>query len=68
MMAISGAATVHAQGVGATTAVAPRLDFSSAEMELARALAATPGVAAFYGDNGLQPIFGGRRVRHVARL
>ncbi|AUH35528.1 L,D-transpeptidase family protein [Paracoccus tegillarcae] len=49
----------HGQGIGAATAVAPRLEFSRSEMELASAVSATPGVAAFYGDNGLQPIFGG---------
>ncbi|TRW96175.1 L,D-transpeptidase family protein [Paracoccus sp. M683] len=55
-LGLTGAA---AQGLGAATAVAPRLEFTGPEMELARAVAGTPGVAAFYGENGLKPIFGG---------
>lgn len=38
---------------------APRLDFSPTEMALARAAARDPDLAAFYGRNGLQPIFTG---------
>ncbi|HRO16229.1 MAG TPA: hypothetical protein PLL33_14560, partial [Paracoccus sp. (in: a-proteobacteria)] len=38
-------------------APAPRLDFAPAEMALARAVASDPGLAAWYGTNGLQAIF-----------
>lgn len=37
----------------------PRLEFSPDEMALARAVADSPVLAAFYGGNGLQPIFEG---------
>ncbi|MFV0303767.1 MAG: murein L,D-transpeptidase [Paracoccus sp. (in: a-proteobacteria)] len=53
------AAQAQGVGQGAATAIAPRLEFSVPEMELARTVAAWPGVAAFYGENGLQPVFGG---------
>ena len=36
---------------------APRLVFSQREMELAQAVAGDPGLADFYGTNGLTPIF-----------
>ena len=36
---------------------APRLVFSSQEMQLAEAVAGDPGLADFYGTNGLKPIF-----------
>ncbi len=42
-------------------AAAPRLDFSARDMELARAAAAVPDLAAFYGSHGLRPIFLGER-------
>ncbi|SEN69291.1 Murein L,D-transpeptidase YcbB/YkuD [Paracoccus alcaliphilus] len=48
----AGLAPLHA-------AIAPRLEFSADEMALARAAAANPVVAAFYGANGLQPVFDG---------
>lgn len=38
---------------------APRLIFSESEMALAAAVAKSPGLADFYGTNGLRPIFGG---------
>lgn len=38
---------------------APRLAFSESEMQLAQAVAQDPGLADFYGSNGLQPIFQG---------
>lgn len=37
-------------------AVPPRLEFSEAEMALARAVADSPVLAAFYGSNGLRPV------------
>ncbi|WP_246098648.1 L,D-transpeptidase family protein [Paracoccus laeviglucosivorans] len=40
---------------------APRLAFSGAEMELAQAVAGYPGLADFYGSNGLKPIFQGEQ-------
>lgn len=36
---------------------APRLVFSAQEMQLAQAVAEYPGLADFYGTNGLRPIF-----------
>lgn len=42
-----------------TTAPSPRLIFSQGEMSLAEAVARTPGLADFYGTNGLQPVFTG---------
>lgn len=42
-----------------TVAAAPRLHFSPEEMALATAVAGDPGLAAFYGSNGLRPIFQG---------
>ena len=38
---------------------APRLVFSAEEMRLAERVAAYPGLADFYGTNGLRPIFSG---------
>ncbi|MFT4015108.1 MAG: L,D-transpeptidase family protein [Paracoccus sp. (in: a-proteobacteria)] len=47
---------------GATLASlpAPRLVFSSDEMALAQAVATNPGLADFYGANGLRPVFLGQ--------
>lgn len=56
-----------AQGLDAAPVAAlpaPRLAFSEAEMRLAERVAAHPGLADFYGSNGLKPVFlgaGGRR-------
>lgn len=36
---------------------APKLDFSEFEMQLAETVASDPGLAAFYGAHGLQPVF-----------
>ena len=36
---------------------APKLDFTPLEMQLAEAVASDPGLAAFYGAHGLQPVF-----------
>ncbi|SFO90808.1 Murein L,D-transpeptidase YcbB/YkuD [Paracoccus pantotrophus] len=38
---------------------APRLSFSETEMQLAERVADHPGLADFYGTNGLKPIFAG---------
>lgn len=49
-----------AQGLDAAPVAvlpAPRLSFSAQEMALARAVAGDPGLADFYGTNGLQAIF-----------
>ena len=49
-----------AQGLDATAIAAlpaPRLTFSAQEMQLARAVAGQPGLADFYGSNGLKPVF-----------
>lgn len=40
-----------------SVAVAPRLEFSAAQMALATAVSDDPELAAFYGSNGLRPIF-----------
>ncbi|WP_456299613.1 L,D-transpeptidase scaffold domain-containing protein, partial [Paracoccus binzhouensis] len=48
---------------------APRLAFSQQEMALASRVAGNPGLADFYGTNGLQPIFlGPQGARHRAAL
>lgn len=43
----------------AAPAPSPRLDFAPEEMALARAVAGDPALAAFYGTQGLRPIFAG---------
>lgn len=53
----SGLSQGHAAGV----ALSPRLHFSTDEMALAEAVADTPQLAAYYGTNGLRPIFEGAR-------
>lgn len=47
------------QGSAATVAISPRLHFSPEEMRLAKAAASDPTLAAFYGANGLKPVFTG---------
>lgn len=42
-----------------TAAPSPRLIFSDSEMALAQAVARTPGLADFYGTNGLKTVFAG---------
>ena len=42
----------------------PRLTFSKQEMQLARLAAPHPGLAEFYGANGLRPIFAGQDGQH----
>lgn len=42
-------------------AVAPRLDFTQAEMALAEAASANADLAAYYGTHGLRPVFIGAR-------
>lgn len=46
-----------------SAAAAPRLHFSAEEMALATAVAGDPGLAGFYGRNGLRPIFQGESAR-----
>lgn len=43
----------------ALAAPAPRLDFTREQLALADAVAGNPGLAAFYGANGLAPVFTG---------
>ncbi|MFV0383096.1 L,D-transpeptidase family protein [Paracoccus sp. (in: a-proteobacteria)] len=43
----------------AALTVAPKLEFSSAEMDLARAVMREPVLATFYGENGLTRVFTG---------
>ncbi|MBU3030242.1 L,D-transpeptidase family protein [Paracoccus sp. XHP0099] len=57
----SGAQTMTAPGRAAAVAMAPRLTFSADEMALAEAVAGAPQLAAFYGSNGLKPIFQGEQ-------
>lgn len=55
-----GAQAQVAESAPAAAALpAPRLIFSEQEMALAQAVARKPGLAAFYGTNGLKPIFTG---------
>ncbi|MDS9468269.1 L,D-transpeptidase family protein [Paracoccus sp. MBLB3053] len=52
--------TATAQGLETASVAAlpaPRLVFSEREMQLAQAVARNPGLADFYGTNGLKPIF-----------
>lgn len=51
------AQSIAAAGGMAGTAISPRLYFSSDEMALAQAVSDSPQLAAFYGENGLKPIF-----------
>ncbi|MCF3974499.1 L,D-transpeptidase family protein [Paracoccus salsus] len=46
-------------GRGAGVAMAPQLTFHPEEMALAESVAGAPQLAAFYGSNGLKPIFQG---------
>ena len=61
--ALPAASQSPAQAQAPTSAAArlaaPRLDFTAEEMALAQAVARNPGLAAFYGQNGLRPIFSG---------
>ncbi len=43
----------------AAAAPAPRLDFTPDELALARSVAAQPGLASFYGQRALSPVFSG---------
>ncbi|WP_240768976.1 L,D-transpeptidase family protein [Paracoccus liaowanqingii] len=54
-----GAGSSHAQESAGSlgVAAAPRLHFSPEQMALALAVANDPDLAAFYGGNGLQPVF-----------
>lgn len=47
------------QGGSAAVAVAPRLQFTPQELAFAEAVAGNPDLAAFYGKNGLKPVFMG---------
>lgn len=47
------------QGGAAAVVVAPRLQFTAQELAFAEAVASNPDLAAFYGENGLKPIFMG---------
>ncbi|MFN3525622.1 MAG: murein L,D-transpeptidase [Paracoccus sp. (in: a-proteobacteria)] len=47
-----------------SVAAAPRLHFTPEEMALATAVAGDPGLAGFYGRNGLRPIFQGESSLH----
>lgn len=54
------------QAVPAAMQAAPRLEFTADEMALATAVAGDPQLAAFYGQNGLAPIFSGPDGAHRA--
>lgn len=47
-------------------AMAPRLNFTLDEMALAQAAAADPDLAAYYGANGLKPLFQGAHGQQLA--
>lgn len=47
----------------AEAALAPRLDFTTAEIAFAEAISDDPGLAAFYGGNDLKPVFTGTESR-----
>ena len=51
------AGTSGAVAPAMAVAAAPRLDFSPEEMALAEAAASDPDLAAYYGANGLKPLF-----------
>lgn len=57
MGAILLAAAVALPTAAAAGAPAPRLDFGAADWALARGVADDPGLAAWYGGTGLQPVF-----------
>lgn len=64
VVAFSGLLPLGAVGQGlevgaVASAPAPRLIFSEKEMALARAVARAPGLADFYGSNGLRTVFSG---------
>ncbi|MDO5657664.1 MAG: L,D-transpeptidase family protein [Paracoccus sp. (in: a-proteobacteria)] len=60
LLAVSPAAVSPAAAqVGMGALPAPKLTFSAFELELAQEVAGDPGLAAFYGSNGLTPIFTG---------
>lgn len=62
--AATGPGLVLAQGAAALPMAAlpaPRLNFSALEMQLAERVAGRPGLADFYGSNGLRPIFLGEQ-------
>ena len=64
------AALILSLGTGSAAganAVPPRLDFSDSEMALAEGLARFPALAAFYGGNGLKPVFSGPEAQAQAR-
>lgn len=55
--AILLAMAVALSGTAAGGAPAPRLEFGAADWALARAVADDPGLAAWYGETGLKPVF-----------
>lgn len=55
------AATQGLETASISTLPAPRLVFSDQEMQLAQAVAQDPGLADFYGSNGLKPVFLGEQ-------
>jgi murein L,D-transpeptidase YcbB/YkuD len=65
VLILAGQSAVAQSQVGLAPAVgvaaAPRLDFSAQDMELAGQAAAVPELAAYYGSQGLRPIFLGER-------
>ncbi|WP_162784755.1 L,D-transpeptidase family protein [Paracoccus suum] len=65
-----GLALLGGTGWASALAVAPRLTFSPEELALAQGVVRSPGLAAFYGANGLRPVFTGpeARARRAALL
>ncbi|RJL05192.1 peptidoglycan-binding protein [Paracoccus aestuarii] len=56
---LSGGVAHAAPAAGGAVNPAPRLEFSDRQMALALAVAGDSDLAAFYGENGLQPVFTG---------
>ncbi len=54
---LSGPATAQERVAALMSVPGPKLQFSPAQMDLARAVAGDSDLAAFYGGNGLAPVF-----------
>ena len=56
---LAGTVAVSLFGWNASAAPAPKLEFSAFDLQLAQGISSSPGLAAFYGANGLRPVFTG---------
>lgn len=57
LAALAALVFVVSIGQGALAAPAPKLDFTADQFALAESVAGSPGLASFYGANGLAPVF-----------